>query len=235
MSWQMAMMAGQAALSGVQAISGAARGSAAIGRQIDYLHSAEQQAATEADLNKRGAQVRQAQYLTQAAQTDVTSAEVGIQTAQQELMRRRELGRLMQGNAIDLVARGGVATGQDSSAAIGDYNKALTEEDVGTIKLMGESRQRQLSFRKANLEFAAQGEDLRQTLFNLGSYYKQQGLEQQVHEAGAKAQDIGVDTMFKLLSTAMGSVGSIGGGGDGFDMAKEAKVKGGAGAFGLGG
>ena len=132
MSFQIAMMAGMAAMSVAQAAQSASKAGAASGRQIASLHEAERQNAIEANIaksetaiQKMGYEVQGANYLTQAAQTDVTAAEIGIATKQQELMRRRELGRLGQANAIDLVARGGVPTGQDSAGAIDEYNREM--------------------------------------------------------------------------------------------------------------
>jgi len=215
MSWQMAMMAAQAGVGIASSISSATRGAAAIDRGIGRLHEAENQAAAETRMNVLGTEVRGAQYLTQAAQTDVTAAEVGIRTAQQEKARRVALDHLMQANAIDLVARGGVQTGQDSAAAIENYNRDVTEEDVGTIKLMGESAKRQLSFRKKNFELSAMGEQLRGQFARLAGAFKQENLEGQIEEAGAKARDLGSDAIFKVLGSLTGMGASMSGGSGG--------------------
>lgn len=213
MSFQIALMAGMAAMSVAQAASKASQGAAAATRGIANAQAGQEAARTETYLNDLQSQVRGGQYLVQAAQTDELSAEVGVRTAQQELMRRRELSRLMQGNAIDLVARGGVATGQDSASAIDDYNRAMAQEDVDTIRFMGQGQQRQLSFRKQNLEMAAKGETLRQLYAQAGGQNKIDALGRQIGDMGARAQDIGTDAMFKIGGTLLNFAGSVGGGG----------------------
>lgn len=210
MSFQLAMMGAQAGLSIIQGISSATRGAAALDNQIAGYHVAEQQVVTGNEMAKLGSQVREAQLNTQAAQTDITSAQVGVQTAEQELARRRMLASLGQSNAIDLVARGGVQTGQDSAGAIDQYNRQLSDEDVSNIRMMGDARQQQLSFRKQNLQSEVGNEELRSTFAQIGTDFKLQNLESQVATAGQKANDIGVDAMFKIGSTLLGSVGSIG-------------------------
>ena len=213
MSVQLAMMGAQAGLSVLQGISSASRAVAAKNAQIANLHTAEQQNATSEDLTKLGYSVRAAQYNTQAAQTDITSQEVAIQTAQQELARRRMLANLGQANAIDLVARGGVETGQDSSGAIDQRNQQLSDEDVANIRMMGESKQQQLSFRKQNLSDAAAMQNLGSTFSQVAANFKQQNLESQVATAGQQANDIGIDAMFNISSKLLGSVGSMNFGG----------------------
>jgi hypothetical protein len=212
MSFQIALMAGMAAMSVAQAASSASKGAAAAGRGIASAGKAEEAARTETYLNDLQAQVRGGGYQVAASQTDISSAEVGMRTAQQELMRRRELDRLLQGNAIDLVARGGVQTGQDSASAIDDYNRAMAEEDVGTMRMMGESAKRQLSFRKQNLEMAAKGAELQGLYGQATGQNKVDALERQKADLGARAQDIGSDAVFKIGSTLMNFAGSNFGG-----------------------
>jgi hypothetical protein len=233
MSFQLAMMGAQAGMSLIQGVSSALRGADAMSRQIQGLHLAESQAVTGNEMSKLGSTIREAQLNTQAGQTDITAQQLNIQTAQQELARRRMLDSLTQSNAIDLVARGGVQTGQDSSGAIDQRNRAMAEEDVSNFKLMNESNQQQLSFRKQNLQSAVGMEELRSTFSQLGTDFKLQNLESQVSSAGQKAQDIGIDAMFSIGSKLLGSVGSMGGGSDsgvkgGYDLP-------GTGAYGMGG
>jgi hypothetical protein len=210
MSVQLAMMGAQAGLSVIQGISGALRGAQAQQRQIDSLHLAETQVVTGNEMSKLGSQVTQAQLATQAGQTDITAQEVNIQTAEQELARRRMLASLGQSNAIDLVARGGIETGQDSAGAIDQRNRQMSDEDVANIRLMGDAKQQQLSFRKQNLQTAIGNEQLRSTFAQLGTDFKLQNLETQVATAGQKAQDIGIDAMFNIGSKLMGSISGMG-------------------------
>jgi hypothetical protein len=209
MSFQLAMMGAQAGMSLIQGVSSALRGADAMSRQIQGLHLAESQAVTGNEMSKLGSTIREAQLNTQAGQTDITAQQLNIQTAQQELARRRMLDSLTQSNAIDLVARGGVQTGQDSSGAIDQRNRAMAEEDVSNFKLMNESNQQQLSFRKQNLQSAIGNEQLRSTFAQLGTDFKLQNLETQVATAGQKAQDIGIDAMFNIGSKLIGSGSSM--------------------------
>jgi hypothetical protein len=211
MSVQLAMMGAQAGLSVIQGISGALRGAQAQQRQIDSLHLAETQVVTGNEMSKLGSSVTQAQLATQAGQIDITSQEVAIQTAEQELARRRMLASLGQSNTIDLVARGGIETGQDSAGAIDQRNRELSDEDVGNIRLMGDAKQQQLSFRKQNLQSAIGNEELRSTFSQLGTDFKLQNLETQIGTAGQKAQDIGVDAMFNIGSKLLGAGSSMAG------------------------
>jgi hypothetical protein len=205
-------MAGMAAMSVAKAASDAKQGADAMGRGIQSAQKAQEGARTEAYLNDLQTQVRGGQDLVLASQTDVSQSEVSMRTAQQELSRRRELARLGQANAIDLVARGGVQTGQDSASAIDDYNRSMVAEDVSTMRMMGESQKRQLSFRKQNLEMAAKGEELRGLYAQAGGQNKVDALGRQIADFGARAQDIGTDAMFKIGGTLLSTAGSIGGG-----------------------
>jgi hypothetical protein len=209
MSVQLAMMGAQAGMSVIQGISGALRGAQAQQRQIDSLHLAETQVVTGNEMSKLGSQVTQAQLATQAGQTDITAQEVNIQTAEQELARRRMLASLGQSNAIDLVARGGIETGQDSSGAIDQRNRQMSDEDAQNIRLIGDAKQQMLSFRKQNLQSAIGNEQLRSTFAQLGTDFKLQNLETQVATAGQKAQDIGIDAMFNIGSKLIGSGSSM--------------------------
>jgi hypothetical protein len=201
MSFQMAMMGGMAAMTLAQTAQAASKSGAAAGRQIAGLHEAEYQnaiasniAKSETAVQKMGYEVTAGGYLTQAAQTDVTAAEIGIRTKQQELGRRRQLAHLEQTNAIDLVARGGVATGQDSAGAIDEYNRAMAEgEGLRSI-------------------FA----DLRATGRDAASAAKQRQLEMSVADAGAQAQEGTMDALLagggKLFSLGLSYDSGKGGG-----------------------
>jgi hypothetical protein len=212
MSFQIALMAGMAAMSVAQAASQAKQGADAMGRGIQSAQKAQEAARTETYLQGLQTQVRGSQYLTQASQTDITQSEPNVREAQQELQRRRALDQLMQSNAIDLVARGGVQTGQDSASAIDDRNRAMTEEDISSMRFMSESQKRQLSFRKQNLEMAAQGEELRGLYAQAGGQNKIEAGDRQIADLGARAQDIGTNAMFTIGKTLLSSAGSFGGG-----------------------
>jgi hypothetical protein len=119
------------------------------------------------------------------------------------------LANLGQANAIDLVARGGVQTGQDSAAAIDQRNRALADEDAFNIRFIGDEKQQQLSFRKQNLLSAVGSEQLAAIGARLGTEFRQQNLETQVGAAGQKAQDIGTDAMFSIGNKLLSSAGSF--------------------------
>jgi len=218
MSFQIAMMAGMAAMTVASAAQQASAASAAGGRAKAGIGEAKRQADIEANFARMGSEVRQGGLMVQAAQTDVTAAEVGIQTAQRELSRRKEIGRLFQANAIDMIARGGIATGQDSGGAIDRANLEAGEEDVSNIKMMGESAKRQLSFRKSNLELAVQGEKLRSIFGDTAAEGKQRSFDLQSADIDARTSDARTSALMaaggKLFSMGM-SYGSGGGGGGG--------------------
>ena len=97
MSFQIAMMAGMAAMTVASAAQQASAAGAAGARAKAGVGEAKRQAEMEHFFSGLGGEVRQGAAMVQAAQTDVTAAEVGIQTEQRELARRREIGRLVAG------------------------------------------------------------------------------------------------------------------------------------------
>jgi hypothetical protein len=105
----------------------------------------------------RANQVQADTIRTTAAETDVTSAGVRLQTAQQEMGRRRTLQQLTAANTTSRIGRGAIYDPYDSASAIEGENQRLGEEDISTLRLMGESSVRKLSFQKRQLELQAKG------------------------------------------------------------------------------
>jgi hypothetical protein len=134
MSFQLVMIGAMAAMSAAQAASSAAKGA-----------SDSSAAAGERGL---GDMVKAAGYKVAAAQTDVGIKQTQLQTQQQEEARRMQIAQLWQANAIDLVARGGVAGEGGSGDVAQAYNKELGDEDLSRIRLIGESQVNRLSFRR---------------------------------------------------------------------------------------
>lgn len=184
MSWQIALMGASVAMSAAQAASSASRGAAAVNA------GAEQE--------KTGAYIRAAQGRAMAAGTQLEIGESRLQTQQQEIGRRREIAKIWQANAIDLVARGGRSDGTDSMAALQAENARLGEEDVANIRLMGESRVNKLSFRKKQFELGASAADLSAIFTG--------------ENAARKTNDLYTDMGFKLMGTALSAAGSMAGG-----------------------
>jgi hypothetical protein len=206
MSFQIAMMAGMAAMTVAQTAAQASAAGAAAGRAGASIGEAKRQAAIEANLASMGSEVRVGAANLQAAQTDVTAAEVGIQARQRELARRQEMTRLGQANLIDMVARGGIATGQDSLAAIDRGNLEAGEADIENIKMMGESAKRQLSFRKSNFELQAMGEKLRSIFGDTAAEGKQRSLDLQAEDVRAR----GSEAMTSALLAGGGKLFQVG-------------------------
>lgn len=225
MSFQIALMAGMAAMSVAKAASDASAGAASMGRGIASAQKAQEATRTETYLNDLQTQVRGSQYLTQASQTDITQSELNMREAQQELQRRRALDQIMQGNAIDLVARGGMQTGQDSASAIDDRNRAMVAEDVNSMRFLSESGKRQLTFRKQNLEMAAKGEQLRGLYAQAGGQNKIEAGDRQIADLGARAQNIGTEALFKIGNTLLSNAGAIGGAAAGGGYTTNAEMK----------
>ena len=146
MSYQMIMEAGKAT---TEAFQGTVAGIQGINAAI---------AAGEQGV--MGAKIRGAQGRAAAAGTGLAIAEDKYATQQQEIARRREIARLWQANAIDLVGRGGQSDGTDSTAVLQAENARLGEKDVTNIRLMGESRVSKLSFRQTQQNLGAMASEL---------------------------------------------------------------------------
>lgn len=153
MSFQFAMMGAAMGMSMLQGIN-----SAAGARQQGEAADANTRAA--ADQKIMSAHVKGAQYTTMAAETGTEIAGAQLTSQQQEIQRRRTIAQLWQNNAIDLVGRGGVSGDGGSGDVIQAYNAGIGEEDIANIKLMGESKVNQLSFRQTQYNLAAKGTDL---------------------------------------------------------------------------
>lgn len=210
MSVQIALMAGMVAMSAASAASQASKAAGAAGAAKDQ--------------GVLGDLIKKSQGMAAAAGTGVEIAETKLATVQQEIARRRQIAQLWQSNAIDAVGRGAApGGGTDLVAAAQDYNARLGAEDIANIQFMGESRVSKLSFRKTQLELGASMTDL--DAMNISA------------NAERRASDAQTAMIFQIGSAALKGASSFtysGGGGSGFDMAQEAKVTGGAGAYGLG-
>ena len=153
MSFQFAMMGAAMGMSMLQGIN-----SAAGAQQQGAAADANIRAA--ADQKIMGAKVKSAQYTTAAAETGTEIAGAQLTSQQQEIQRRRTIAQLWQNNAVDLVGRGGVSGDGGSGDVIQAYNAGIGDEDIANIKLMGESKVNQLSFRQTQYNLAATGSDL---------------------------------------------------------------------------
>ena len=155
MSFQIAMMAGMAAMTVAQAAQQASAAGAAGARAKAGIAEARRQADIEANMRSWAPRSAPVPRWCRPPRPTSPRPRSAFAPGSWSWQRRVEMARLAQANAIDMVARGGVATGQDSAAAIDAGNLAAGEEDIDNASLMGESAKKQLSFRKSNFQLAA--------------------------------------------------------------------------------
>ena len=201
MSFQFAMMAagmGVSLLQGLNSAAGAAQQGAA----------ADANTRAAAEQKTMGAGVRSAQYRTAAAETGSEIAGTQLQTQQQENQRRLAIARLWQANAIDQVGRGGVSGDGGSGDVIQAYNKTLGDQDIANIRLMGESKVNQLSFKQTQYNLSASASDL-DALFAGDNAARQ--ISQQDAQTSNQMTGIALNTLGKIVG------GASGGGGGGSD------------------
>ena len=208
MSFQFAMMGaamGMSMLQGINSAAGAAQQGAASDANIRAA----------ADQKIMGAQVKSAQYTTAAAETGTEIAGTQLQTQQQEIQRRRTIAKLWQANAADLVGRGGVSGDGGSGDVIQAYNAGIGDEDISNIRLIGESKVNQLSFRQTQYNLAATGSDL--DALNAGDNASRQ-ISQQDAQTSNQVTGIILGTLGKMV----GGASMFGGGGEGGPMTASA-------------
>jgi hypothetical protein len=206
MSFQFAMMAagmGMSLLQGINSAAGAAQQGAA----------ADANTRAAADQKIMGAQVKSAQYTTAAAETGTEIAGAQLTTQQQEIQRQRQIAQLWQANAIDQVGRGGVSGDGGSGDVIQAYNAGIGAEDIANIKLMGESKVNQLSFRQTQYNLAASASDL--DALNAGDNATRQISQQDAQTSNAET-GIVLNTLGKLV----GGASAFGGGSSGGNAGK---------------
>lgn len=174
-------MSAQVALLGATAAMGAFSAFSAGGAQASAMEA------------KAGeARVQGAGYEVQAAQSKVAAE-------QEELHRRAGLLRLLQSNRATLSGRGVSGEQGSSFDVIQDYNKDQADEDINSIRFMGESRQKMLSFAK------------QQTDMNAASYLNMAGMARTAGWMGA-ARAIG-GAALSYFGLPSGGGGGAGGGG----------------------
>jgi len=156
----MAVMAGISAAAAVAGtVMSATRASAASGAggASEALANYEKDFAYRSQ--RRAGAIQAQQAYTQAAELDVTKAGVQIQSAEQELARRRQLQQLTAANTIDTIARHEQYDPYSSSSAIERENVRLSEADIADLKLMEESQLHRLSFQQSQLNLAGRALD----------------------------------------------------------------------------
>jgi hypothetical protein len=211
MSFQFAMMGAAMGMSMLQGIS-----SAASAKQQGAAADANTRAA--ADQKIMGDKVKSAQYTTAAAETGTEIAGAQLTAQQQEIQRRRQIAQLWQANAIDLVGRGGVSGDGGSGDVIQKYNLGIGDEDIANIRLMGESKVNQLSFRQTQYNLAASGADL--DAINAGDNASRQISQQDAQTSNAMT-GIVLSTLGKVVGGGSAMFGGGGGGGGGVPPAQQ--------------